>query len=177
MLSHFYTLIWMYLFVFPSTFYSSFLCLSSSSLFSFHSKWINHSICFIAFAYRFIFLCSTSLKSLSVHQLNLDIPCNSVSLLQNIAGIHVLAFGDRSLQSRLSFNLYYTLYRGKTWFPFHVLYSYCIMNWKLHLLERENLYYSSNIIRMIKVKDDERDRGHTKHERDWKCIHNFGQKS
>lgn len=53
-----------------------------------------------------------TLKSLSVHQLNLDIPCNSMSLLQNIAGIHVLAFGDRTLQSRLSFNLYYTLYRA-----------------------------------------------------------------
>ncbi|GFG41066.1 hypothetical protein Cfor_04542 [Coptotermes formosanus] len=53
-----------------------------------------------------------TLKSLSVHQSNLDIPCNSLSLLQNIAGIHVLAFGDRSLQSRFSFNLYYTLRRA-----------------------------------------------------------------
>jgi centromere protein I len=53
-----------------------------------------------------------TLKSLSAHQLNLDIPCNSLSLLQNMAGIHVLAFGDRSLQSRFSFNLYYTLHRA-----------------------------------------------------------------
>jgi len=65
-----------------------------------------------AFLYYILFY-FTSLKSLSVHQLNLDIPCNSLSLLQNMAGIHVLAFGDKSLQSRFSFNLYYTLHRGK----------------------------------------------------------------
>jgi hypothetical protein len=68
-----------------------------------------YSLCIL-----YIFFCFASLKSMSVHQLNLDIPCNSMSLLQNIVGIHVLAFGDRNLQSRLSFNLYYMLYRGKT---------------------------------------------------------------
>jgi hypothetical protein len=88
----------------------------------------NHETCLTAFLY-YILLYFTSLKSLSVHQLNLDIPCHSLSLLQNMAGIHVLAFGDKSLQSRFSFNLYYTLHRGKIWLPLCIDFLVTVANW------------------------------------------------
>jgi hypothetical protein len=88
----------------------------------------NHETCLIAVLYH-ILLYFTSLKSLSLHQLNLDIPCNSLSLLQNVAGIHVLAFGDKSLQSRFSFNLYYALHRGKIWLSTCIDYLVTVVNW------------------------------------------------
>ncbi|XP_069684258.1 centromere protein I-like isoform X2 [Periplaneta americana] len=51
-----------------------------------------------------------TMESLCLHQLNLDMPCNAMSLLQNTAGIHIITFEGRSLQIRLSYNMYHTLY-------------------------------------------------------------------
>ncbi|XP_012254093.2 centromere protein I-like isoform X1 [Athalia rosae] len=50
-----------------------------------------------------------SLEELGKHQLTLELPCNALSLLVNIAGCHVLTFSSSDYQSRFCYNLYNAL--------------------------------------------------------------------
>ncbi|KAJ9578563.1 hypothetical protein L9F63_005213, partial [Diploptera punctata] len=53
----------------------------------------------------------TTTVSVGSHLTEVDLPCSALSLLQNEAGLHVIAFGGESLQTRLSYKLYHTLHK------------------------------------------------------------------
>ncbi|XP_043510095.1 centromere protein I-like isoform X3 [Frieseomelitta varia] len=54
----------------------------------------------------------SSVEELGKLNLNVELPCNAVSLLSNTAGYHLLTFADFQYQSRFSYNLYNTLVRA-----------------------------------------------------------------
>ncbi|KAK1138121.1 hypothetical protein K0M31_002605 [Melipona bicolor] len=54
----------------------------------------------------------SSTEELGKLNLNVELPCNAVSLLSNTAGYHLLTFADFQYQSRFSYNLYNTLVRA-----------------------------------------------------------------
>nr|XP_034184173.1 centromere protein I-like [Osmia lignaria] len=54
----------------------------------------------------------SSTEELGKSHLNIELPCNAVSLLANTAGHHLLTYADFHYQSRFSYNLYNTLIRA-----------------------------------------------------------------
>nr|XP_033195550.1 centromere protein I-like isoform X1 [Bombus vancouverensis nearcticus] len=54
----------------------------------------------------------SSTEELGKLHLSVELPCNAISLLSNIAGYHLLTFADFHYQSRFSYNLYNTLVRA-----------------------------------------------------------------
>lgn len=53
-----------------------------------------------------------SIEELGKYQQSVELPCNAVSLLSNMAGYHLLTYANFQYQSRFSYNLYNTLTRG-----------------------------------------------------------------
>ncbi|GAB1860999.1 Centromere protein I-like [Camponotus japonicus] len=53
-----------------------------------------------------------SIDELGKYHQNVELPCNAVSLLANMAGYHLLTYADFQYQSRFSYNLYNTLIRA-----------------------------------------------------------------
>ncbi|KAK2577484.1 hypothetical protein KPH14_003582 [Odynerus spinipes] len=51
-------------------------------------------------------------EELGKHHLSIELPCNAVSLLANMAGYHLLTYADFQFQSRFSYNLYNTFRRA-----------------------------------------------------------------
>ncbi|XP_032664424.1 centromere protein I-like [Odontomachus brunneus] len=54
----------------------------------------------------------SSIEELGKYQQSVELPCNAVSLLSNMAGYHLLTFANFQYQSRFSYNLYNTLTRA-----------------------------------------------------------------
>ncbi|CAL1684747.1 unnamed protein product [Lasius platythorax] len=54
----------------------------------------------------------SSIDELGKYHKNVELPCNAVSLLANMAGYHLLTYADFQYQSRFSYNLYNTLIRA-----------------------------------------------------------------
>ncbi|KAM0733058.1 Centromere protein I [Formica fusca] len=54
----------------------------------------------------------SSIDELGKYHQNVELPCNAVSLLANMAGYHLLTYADFQYQSRFSYNLYNTLTRA-----------------------------------------------------------------
>ncbi|KAL6449229.1 hypothetical protein ACFW04_000706 [Cataglyphis niger] len=54
----------------------------------------------------------SSIDELGKYHQNVELPCNAVSLLANMAGYHLLTYADFQYQSRFSCNLYNTLTRA-----------------------------------------------------------------
>ncbi|XP_043668229.1 centromere protein I-like isoform X2 [Vespula pensylvanica] len=53
-----------------------------------------------------------SINELGQHYSSIELPCNAISLLVNMAGYHLLTYADFHFQSRFSYNLYNTLRRA-----------------------------------------------------------------
>ena len=65
------------------------------------------------------------MEDLGKYHTSLELPCNTTSLLTNMAGYHLLMFADFDHQDRFSYNLYNTLRRGmlkKTYKPYVYFY-------------------------------------------------------
>ncbi|XP_012527301.1 centromere protein I [Monomorium pharaonis] len=54
----------------------------------------------------------SSIEELGKYHQNIELPCNAVSLLANMAGYHLLTYADFQYQSRFSYNLYNILTRA-----------------------------------------------------------------
>lgn len=52
------------------------------------------------------------MASLGTNCLRIEIPTQTLSLLANVAGFHVLAFSDLTTKSRFCYKLRHTLFRG-----------------------------------------------------------------
>ncbi|XP_014473444.1 PREDICTED: centromere protein I-like [Dinoponera quadriceps] len=57
----------------------------------------------------------SSTEELGKYHQSVELPCNAVSLLSNMAGYHLLTYADLQYQSRFSYNLYNTLARAFIW--------------------------------------------------------------
>ncbi|KAL2740548.1 centromere protein I-like isoform X4 [Vespula squamosa] len=53
-----------------------------------------------------------NINELGQHYSSIELPCNAISLLVNMAGYHLLTYADFHFQSRFSYNLYNTLRRA-----------------------------------------------------------------
>ncbi|XP_072766560.1 centromere protein I isoform X2 [Anoplolepis gracilipes] len=56
-----------------------------------------------------------SIDELGKYHQNVELPCNAISLLANMAGYHLLTYADFQYQSRFSYNLYNLLIRAFIW--------------------------------------------------------------
>ncbi|KAG7209382.1 hypothetical protein KM043_015480 [Ampulex compressa] len=54
----------------------------------------------------------SGIEELGKYHLSVELPCNAISLLANMAGYHLLTYADFHYQSKFSYNLYNTLIRA-----------------------------------------------------------------